>query len=128
MQNNFLIIIFVGLGGAFGSILRFYAVVYVQKLEYSTFPLGILFVNLFGSFLIGILYGCFSTYEISTTVKAFLISGFLGGLTTFSTFALDSYLLLNSSLSYAILNITLNLFGSIFFVFLGLKIVLFFIK
>ena len=77
MQNNFLIIIFVGLGGAFGSILRFYAVVYVQKLEYSTFPLGILFVNLFGSFLIGILYGCFSTYEISTTVKAFLISGFL---------------------------------------------------
>ena len=55
MSLNFQIAIAVGFGGAFGSILRFYAVDYVHKMELGNFPFGILFVNIFGSFLIGIL-------------------------------------------------------------------------
>jgi CrcB protein len=97
-------------------------------MELGNFPFGILFVNIFGSFLIGILYAYFSTHDVSTILKAFLIAGFLGGLTTFSTFALDSYLLFNSSLNYAILNILSNLIGSIFFVLIGFKLAIFFIK
>lgn len=128
MSLNWQIIFAVGLGGAFGSILRFYAVLYVQKMELGSFPFGILFVNVFGSFLIGILYAYFSTHDVSTILKAFLIAGFLGGLTTFSTFALDSYLLFNSSLNYAVLNILSNLIGSIFFVLIGFKLAIFFIK
>lgn len=128
MSLNFQIAIAVGFGGAFGSILRFYAVDYVHKMELGNFPFGILFVNIFGSFLIGILYAYFSTHDVSTIIKAFLIAGFLGGLTTFSTFALDSYLLFNSSLNYAILNILSNLIGSIFFVLIGFKLAIFFIK
>ena len=128
MSLNFQIAIAVGFGGAFGSILRFYAVDYIHKMELENFPFGILFVNIFGSFLIGILYAYFSTHDVSTILKAFLIAGCLGGLTTFSTFALDSYLLFNSSLNYAILNILSNLIGSIFFVLIGFKLAIFFIK
>ncbi len=128
MSNNLQIIFSVGLGGALGSILRFYAVDYIHKLGINSFPIGILFVNLVGSLIIGILYAYFLTQEISTAVKAFLVAGFLGGLTTFSTFALDTYLLFNSSLNFAILNIALNLFGSIFLVMIGFKITLLFMK
>jgi len=128
MSNNLQIIFSVGLGGALGSILRFYAVDYIHKLGTNSFPIGILFVNLVGSLIIGILYAYFLTQEISTAVKAFLVAGFLGGLTTFSTFALDTYLLFNSSLNFAILNIALNLFGSIFLVMIGFKITLLFMK
>ena len=128
MSYNLQIIFSVGLGGALGSILRFYAVDYIHKLGTNSFPIGILFVNLVGSLIIGILYAYFSTQEISTAVKAFLVAGFLGGLTTFSTFALDTYLLFNSSLNFAILNIALNLFGSIFLVMIGFKITLLFMK
>ncbi|RXI28439.1 fluoride efflux transporter CrcB [Aliarcobacter trophiarum] len=128
MSLNWQIALAVGFGGAFGSILRFYAVLYVQKMEFGSFPFGILFVNIFGSFLIGIFYAYFSTNDVSSILKAFLIAGFLGGLTTFSTFALDSYLLFNSSLNFAILNILSNLFGSIFFVLIGFKLTIFIIK
>lgn len=128
MSYNLQIIFSVGLGGALGSILRFYAVDYIHKLGTNSFPLGILFVNMLGSFIIGMLYAYFSTQEISTIYKAFLISGFLGGLTTFSTFALDSYLLLNTSLNLAILNIISNLLGSIILVLIGFKLVIFLMK
>ena len=94
MSLNFQIAIAVGFGGAFGSILRFYAVDYVHKMELGNFPFGILLVNIFGSFIIGILYAYFSTHDVSTILKAFLIAGFLGGLTTFSTFALESVTLI----------------------------------
>lgn len=128
MSYNLQIIFSVGFGGALGSILRFYAVDYIHKLGASSFPYGILFVNLIGSLIIGMLYAYFSTQEISTIYKAFLISGFLGGLTTFSTFALDSYLLLNTSLNLAILNIISNLLGSIILVLIGFKLVIFLMK
>lgn len=128
MSYNLQIIFSVGLGGALGSILRFYAVDYIHKLGTNSFPFGILFVNMLGSFIIGMLYAYFSTHEIPTVYKAFLTAGFLGGLTTFSTFALDSFLLFNSSLNLAILNIILNLFGSIFLVMVGFKLVIFLIK
>ncbi len=128
MSLTFQIASAAGVGGGFGSNPRCYAVDYVYQMELGNFSFGILFVNIFGSFLIGILYAYFSTHDVSTILKAFLIAGFLGGLTTFSTFALDSYLLFNSSLNYAILNILSNLIGSIFFVLIGFKLAIFFIK
>ena len=66
-------------GGFLGAILRFQ----LSKMlnEKRHFPFGTLFVNLMGSFLIGILLGV----QLSIEWKVFLISGFLGALTTFST-------------------------------------------
>ena len=98
----------VGIGGFFGAISRYLIATWVQKLSSSFFPIGTLSVNVIGSFLIGFLYLYFS-HTINPTLKAMLITGFLGALTTFSTFSLETLLLLQEGLYLkAGLNILLN--------------------
>ena len=59
------------------------------------FPWGILIINVTGSFLIGALVGLFGTrWDLPQAVRIFLTVGICGGYTTFSTFSLDSYYLL----------------------------------
>ncbi|RXJ95426.1 fluoride efflux transporter CrcB [Arcobacter sp. AHV-9/2010] len=128
MFLEFKTLIAIGIGGAVGSILRAITVFYQTKYYPVDFPLGILVVNILGSLLLGFVYFYISNFIVSENVRFLLITGFLGGLTTFSTFALDSYLLLNSSLNLAILNIVLNISGSIFAIFLGIKIAQFIFK
>ena len=103
----------VGLGGFFGAITRFYIGVEMVKLFPHEVPFATLTVNIVGSFIIGILIAVFITYTPNTFVKLFLITGFLGALTTYSTFAIESFMLLNNNFWYGILNIVLNLVGTI---------------
>jgi len=85
----------VGIGGAFGSICRYLAQVYIGKYTTLTFPVGTLVVNLTGCFLIGILYSLGSKYAWMTMEwRLFLITGICGGYTTFSSYSLDSITLL----------------------------------
>ncbi|AXX85593.1 fluoride efflux transporter CrcB [Aliarcobacter skirrowii] len=128
MFLEFKTLIAIGIGGAVGSILRAITVFYQTKYYPVDFPLGILIVNILGSLILGFVYFYISNFIVSENVRFLIITGFLGGLTTFSTFALDSYLLLNSSLNLAILNIILNISGSIFAIFLGVKIAQFIFK
>lgn len=75
----------VGIGGFFGAIARFF-ISNVTKEKYGDhFPYGTLFVNIFGSFLLGLLYGA----QLSTTWMLLCGTGFLGAFTTFSTFKLE---------------------------------------
>jgi CrcB protein len=85
-------------------------------------------VNIIGSFLIGILVAIFITYTPSNELKAFLITGFLGAFTTYSTFAFESFELFNTSFSLAIFNILLNVIGTILSVAIGYKLVLYFLR
>lgn len=85
-------------------------------------------VNLVGSFIIGVLIAYFSHYTVSINTKAFLTTGFLGALTTYSTFAIETYLLFGTSIYLAILNISLNLIGTIVAAGSGFKLVQFFLK
>lgn len=128
MTFNLTTALAVGFGGFFGAILRFYVGVEMVKHFPHEVPLATLAVNVVGSFIIGLLIALFVTYTPNTFIKLFLVTGFLGALTTYSTFAIESFMLLNSNFWYGILNIVLNLFGTIIAAGSGYKLVTSFIR
>lgn len=79
----------VALGGAAGSMLRYLTVLGAARLFGPGLPLGTLAVNVIGSFLIGVL----AIWLMGSRAWAYplLISGFLGGFTTFSAFSLEAF-------------------------------------
>jgi CrcB protein len=118
-------IIAVGSGGFIGAVLRAFAIGWVNKLYPHTLPLGTLFVNVGGSFLLGLLFGFFYTTNFfSPTMKSFLTTGLLGAMTTYSTFALESFFLFQGgSIWYGIVNILLNVCATIVFAGVGYLLV-----
>ncbi|MBP7742177.1 MAG: CrcB family protein [Aliarcobacter sp.] len=128
MSLSWQTILAIGLGGFLGALARAYAVHYTNKYIPIEFPLGILFVNLIGSFIIGVLYAYFSFNTVDVNLKAFLTTGFLGALTTYSTFAIESYLLFGTSTYLAFMNILLNVIGTIIAAGSGYKLIHFFVR
>ncbi len=115
------VILAVALGGALGSVLRFLVSKAVQDRVGINFPLGTLTVNLVGAFLIGLFFAVLvEKITLSPEARAMLITGLLGGLTTFSTFSYESVSLLREGefflflvyvLGTNLLGIALTLFG-----------------
>ena len=90
-------ILFVGLGGAIGSIARFLISKWIYDLHPQTFPLGTFLVNIFGCFLIGLFYAISAKGNyFSPDFRLFLTTGLCGGFTTFSAFAYENIVLLKS--------------------------------
>lgn len=79
------------LGGGIGTLLRVLIYYFAEKQLSNDMPYGTILVNVIGSLVIGLLWGVFEKNGIPPTVKAFMFIGVLGGFTTFSTFALDSF-------------------------------------
>jgi CrcB protein len=108
--SNFTLYFLVAIGGACGASLRFF--VYQMMLTWlgKGFPYATLTVNFTGSLIMGILYGLIEQGIIEVSVYRTLIGiGFLGAFTTFSTFSLDTVLLINQGdFLKAISNIFLN--------------------
>jgi CrcB protein len=91
-------ILLVGFGGAIGSIFRFLSHWLTSKYFQSTFPLSTFLVNILGSLLIGLFIGYLGKYfPENHPLKFLLIVGFCGGFTTFSSFALENYNLLQGN-------------------------------
>jgi CrcB protein len=88
----------VGLGGAVGSVLRFWLGGLMQhRFEATGFPAGTLAVNLLGCFAIGILAGAVETrHAFSPDLRLLLGAGLLGGFTTFSAFGNETVTLLRT--------------------------------
>ena len=87
-------ILAVALGGAFGSVLRYLLNNGITALAKTSFPVGIMVINILGSLVMGVLIALFAEQvQASQTLRSFLMVGILGGFTTFSTFSADSVLL-----------------------------------
>ena len=92
---NLQLVLAVALGGAIGSVARYLVGIGSGKLFGMAFPWGTLIINITGSFLIGAFIGLFATrWDLSQTVRVFLTVGICGGYTTFSTFSLDAFYLM----------------------------------
>ena len=99
---NIQFIVTVAVGGALGSVTRYLVGIGSGKLFGIDFPWGTLIINVTGSFLIGLFIGLFATrWDLPQAVRIFLTVGICGGYTTFSTFSLDVFYLMerNEALS-----------------------------
>ncbi|MFH1001396.1 MAG: fluoride efflux transporter CrcB [Bacteroidota bacterium] len=112
--------IYLIMGGSIGTLLRYLLAAIPHKYYWGTFPLGTLFVNLIGSFLIGFGFVLLGKENIPENLKLFLFIGILGSFTTFSTFMFESLnLLKDGDFKFALLNLAgANILG-LFFVYLG---------
>jgi fluoride exporter len=91
-------VVWVALGGAVGSALRYLVSVFSAALFGTEFPWGTLIVNIFGCFAMGIFtYLLFGKLTDSQNMRLFLTTGVLGGFTTFSAFSLDAVALFERS-------------------------------
>lgn len=107
----------VAVGGAFGSMGRYIVTLWIGDRIEGVFPWGTWAVNMIGSLLIGFIFTLtVETTTFSTPMRLFLITGFLGGFTTFSSFANESILLFRQGFSlYGLLYIlSTNLLGLLF--------------
>ena len=86
----------IALGGAVGAILRYWLSTLPYRYLDTDFPYGTLLVNLIGAFLIGVLWQLAAREVVSAEMRLLLITGLLGALTTFSTFALENMRLFDS--------------------------------
>lgn len=114
-------LLFVGIGGGLGSILRYLA----SKLSgTTTFPFATLSVNIIGSFLIGVFAASFlKNQQFSEGAKLFFITGLCGGFTTFSAFSLENMELIQSGkYKIAILYIGISIISCLVATFAGLKL------
>lgn len=112
----------VGVGGFLGSIARYLLGSWAQRIANNHwFPFGTLSVNSLGCLLIGLLAGYFSTGKLdSENWRLFLITGVLGGFTTFSAFSFETlYLFRSMHQMGALLNILLNVTVSLLAVTAG---------
>jgi len=121
-MSTLISVIYVAIGGAFGSASRYLLGTWAQTISKSIdFPYGTLTVNLIGCFVIGFLSQLAEVRSAFTSQTRILIFiGALGGFTTFSSFGNDTINLLRDGESFnALINISANVIVGLFLVWLG---------
>jgi len=119
------LILAVAIGGSIGSVARYLVGVWSRKLFGFDFPWGTLIINIVGSFLIGAFVESFALrWDLSQFWRVFLTVGICGGFTTFSTFSLDAYLLMDRgqlapAAAYMAASVVLSILG----LFAGLQLI-----
>ena len=129
-RQVFFTIILVMAGGSLGALTRYGTGLLAAKYLGIRFPYGTLIVNLAGCFLIGV---CFALVEktdwLSPSSRLFLMTGFLGALTTFSTYAIETIISIRSeTFSIAVINFLLNNTLGLVLALAGIGVVHFLVK
>ena len=111
----------VGFGGAIGCWIRWMLGVLLNPI-FPTLPLGTLAANLTGGLIMGCMMGVFEHFQaLPPEVKLFVLTGFLGGLTTFSTFSAEANtLLLRGQLMWFGAHVAVHLVGSLAMTIVGI--------
>ena len=113
-------LLLIALGGALGSVLRFGVITLTYKFFDIHFPWGTIFANLTGCFVIGVIWAILDTFDEPKNLKLFLITGLLGGFTTFSSFALENFNMLRAGeIKLVAANVLISNIAGIFLVFVG---------
>jgi CrcB protein len=112
--------ILVGLGGATGTWLRWWLGMRLNPI-FPTLPFGTLAANLIGGYVIGLAIGAINLdLGLSTQARLFLMTGFCGGLTTFSTFSAETFMLLSrGQFAWGLGEIAIHVSGSLLATTLG---------
>ena len=111
----------VGLGGFFGSILRYSVSGLAHRIfSLTNFPIGTLTVNIVGCFLIGLTNGLIEARQVSPNLRLFILVGVFGGFTTFSSFGYETFALLaDDELLYSLINVSVQVAVGLAAVWLG---------
>jgi len=119
------ILLAVAAGGALGSVARYLAGIGATKLFGLAFPWGTLLINVSGSFLIGVFVELFALkWDLPQEARVFLTVGICGGFTTFSTFSLEAWLLMErGEWGYAAAYVAGSVVLSIAALILGLQLI-----
>ena len=118
--SNMIKLLFLMTGGALGTLARYAASGLAHRLTNSLFPVGTLLVNSLGSLLIGIVWALWEQSSVPSYIRLFLLLGFFGGFTTFSSFSLETLnLIRENEMRLALLNILANNILGIILVFGG---------
>jgi CrcB protein len=113
------ILLTIGAGSFIGGILRYLASQFVQSKFLSSFPFGTLAVNIAGCFLIGIAFGLSDKGNLNQEMRLFLVTGILGGFTTFSAFSSETIGMMNDgqilyAIAYVVSSVILGLLSTFF--------------
>lgn len=118
------ILLAVGIGSFMGGVARYLLSLFIQTRSGAAFPFGTLGVNILGCFLIGLVVAVLSRGTLAAEWRPFLVTGILGGFTTFSSFSMESvYLLQAEQYGQAILYILVSVVLGLLATFAGMWLV-----
>lgn len=113
-------LVLIAFGGLLGTLTRYALSTWADQRAQSSFPYGTLVVNLAGCFVAGFLFPLLEQASVSPELRLAVFTGFLGGFTTFSAYALQTVALLNGGmLSMATANVLVSNVAGLMMVWLG---------